>query len=78
MDDIEARIADVEYRLNRHEAVCEERWKTVFNKLEDFDERSTQRYEEHKREFGTFRAFAFSGMGAIILCLIGLLASGAQ
>jgi len=59
-----------------HEAVCEERWRTVFNKLEEFDERSTQRYEEHKQEFGTYRRFAFSGMGAIVLCLIGLLASG--
>ncbi len=62
--------------FEKHEAVCDERWKTVFNKLEEFDERSTQRYEEHKSEFGTYRRFAFSGLGAIVLCLVGLLASG--
>lgn len=66
---------DLENEFAKHEAICEERWKTVFNKLEEFDERSTQRYEESKAEFGIYRRFAFSGMGAIILCLIGLLAS---
>lgn len=62
--------------FEKHEAVCDERWKIVFNKLEEFDERSTQRYEEHRQEFGVYRRFAFSGLGAIVLCLIGLLATG--
>lgn len=63
-------------KFTTHEAVCAERWKTVFHKLEEFDERSSQRYEEHKKEFQTYRRLALSGMGVIVMFLLGLLASG--
>lgn len=63
-------------KFTTHEAVCAERWKTVFNKLEEFDERSSQRYEEHKNEFHTYRKLALSSLGLIVMFLLGLLASG--
>ena len=66
----------IESRFSKHEAVCAERWKTTFKKLEEFEKRSTERYEEHKREFSIYRRFVLTGMGIIIMFLLSLLASG--
>jgi hypothetical protein len=33
----ENRINDLELEMARHEAQCEERWKTTFNRLDDLD-----------------------------------------
>ena len=35
--DQENRINDLELEMARHEAQCEERWKTTFNRLDDLD-----------------------------------------
>ena len=78
---------DLKGQFQRHEAVCDERWKTVFNKidefdkrtsrrLEEFDRRSGERYEEHKREFGTYRKVALGALATIVMFLLGLLANG--
>ena len=36
--DQENRINDLELEMARHEAQCEERWKTTFNRLDDIEE----------------------------------------
>ena len=33
----ENRINDLELEMARHEAQCEERWKTTFNRLDELD-----------------------------------------
>ena len=35
----ENRINDLELEMARHEAQCEERWKTTFNRLDDIEDR---------------------------------------
>ena len=35
--DQENRVNDLELEMARHEAQCEERWKTTFNRLDDID-----------------------------------------
>ena len=35
--DQENRVNDLELEMARHEAQCEERWKTTFNRLDDLD-----------------------------------------
>ena len=35
--DLEARLRDVESRVDTHEAVCSERYKQIFNQLKDTD-----------------------------------------
>lgn len=61
MDELETRISRLEYRLHRHEGVCEERWKTVFNKLEEFD-KNLETAMSRQLQMG----------GALILFLAGL------
>ena len=36
--DQENRINDLEREMARHEAQCEERWKTTFNRLNDIED----------------------------------------
>ena len=36
--DQESRINDLELEMARHEAQCEERWKTTFNRLNDIED----------------------------------------
>ena len=36
--DQENRINDLELEMARHEAQCEERWKTIFNRLNDIED----------------------------------------
>ena len=36
--DQENRIRSIELEMAQHEAQCEERWKTTFNRLTDIDE----------------------------------------
>lgn len=39
-------IMEIDGRLTTHEAICAERWKTVFNQLEGIEERSGKRFDE--------------------------------
>ena len=36
--DQENRVNDLELEMARHEAQCEERWKTTFNRLDDIED----------------------------------------
>ena len=35
--DLNERVRDIEIEMAQHDAQCEERWKTTFNRLEDID-----------------------------------------
>lgn len=61
---MEDRVRHLELEMASHEAQCEERWKTTFNRLEDIDE-ALQRIESR----------VMAGGAAIILFMAGLLAS---
>ena len=61
---MEDRVRDLELEMASHEAQCEERWKTTFNRLEDIDE-TLERIESR----------VMAGGAAIILFMAGLLAS---
>jgi len=62
--ELDERVRTIELEMASHEAQCEERWKTTFNRLQDIDE-SLQRIESR----------VMAGGGAIILFMAGLLAS---
>ena len=48
--------------LEKHEAICAERWKTAFNRFDDFDN-SIKRIEQ----------ILIGGSGAVILFMAGLI-----
>jgi len=62
--ELDERVRTIELEMASHEAQCEERWKTTFNRLQDIDE-SLQRIESR----------VMAGGGAIILFMLGLLAT---
>ena len=62
--DLDERVREIEVEMASHEAQCEERWKTTFNRLNDIDEH-LQRIENR----------ILAGGGATLLFLIGLVAS---
>ena len=39
-------IMEIDGRLTTHEAICAERWKTVFNQLEGIEKRSARRFDD--------------------------------
>ena len=64
MSDIDQRVRDIEIELSQHEAQCEERWKTTFNRLmyiEDGIKRMDNRL--------------IMGAGSMILFLAGVIVS---
>ena len=52
----------VKMDLEKHEAICAERWKTAFNRFDDFDD-SIKRIEQ----------ILIGGSGAVILFMAGLI-----
>lgn len=62
--DLDERVREIEVEMASHEAQCEERWKTTFNRLNDIDEH-LQRIENR----------ILAGGGATLLFLMGLVAS---
>lgn len=64
MSDIDQRVRDIEIELSQHEAQCEERWKTTFNRLMDIEE-GIKRMESR----------LIMGAGSMILFLAGVIVS---
>lgn len=62
--DLDDRVREIEVEMASHEAQCEERWKTTFNRLNDIDDH-LQRIENR----------ILAGGGATLLFLMGVIAS---
>lgn len=60
----------------RHEAICEERWKTVFNEIREAKEEGRERWDEVRSYWAAIHRLIWAGGGALILFLAGLLAMG--
>jgi hypothetical protein len=60
--ELDERVRTMELEMASHEAQCEERWKTTFNRLEDIDD-ALQRIENR----------LISGGAATLLFLVGLI-----
>ena len=58
------RIPLLESRMAAHEAQCEERWKTTFNRLDDIGE-----------HLDRIESRVLAGGGTVIIFLLGLLAT---
>ena len=38
VDNVDMRVREIEVEMAQHEAQCEERWKTTFNRLQDIED----------------------------------------
>ena len=59
--------------LEKHEAICAERWKTVFNQLEGIEERSGKRFDSVESSITRIETILISVAGTIIVSAIGLI-----
>lgn len=62
---------DLAAELAKHEAVCEERWKTVFNQLKGIEERSAARFDSVEQTITRIENSFFSSVTRIETILIG-------
>ena len=70
------QLNELRAEFEKHEAVCEERWKTVFNEIRSAKEDSKGRADEIKDSVQSLHRLVWAGGGAVILFLAGMLASG--
>jgi len=62
VDNLDMRVRDIEIGMAQHDAQCEERWKTTFNRLMDIEE-GIKRMENR----------LVMGAGSMILFLAGVI-----
>ena len=53
--------------LEEHEAICAERWKTVFNQLRDIENRSAKRFDGVESTITRIETILISVAGTIIV-----------
>jgi|TARA_R110000824_G_scaffold310209_1_gene497504 hypothetical protein len=58
---------DLDNRFTTHEAVCAERWKTVFNQLEGIETRAGKRFDGVENSVSRLETILISAAGAGIL-----------
>ena len=59
--------------LEKHEAICAERWKTVFNQLEGVEERSGKRFDSIESSITRIETILISVAGTLIVSAVGLI-----
>lgn len=69
-------LNDLKSAFLQHEAVCEERWRTIFNELRDGKEESKERWAEVKHSVQSLHRLVWTGGGAVILFLAGIIVAG--
>ena len=62
VDNLDMRVRDIEIEMAQHDAQCEERWKTTFNRLMDIEE-GIKRMENR----------LIMGAGSMIIFLAGVI-----
>ena len=70
------QLNELKAEFEKHEAVCEERWKTIFNELREGKEESKERWAEVKVSVQSLHRLVWAGGGAVILFLAGMIAAG--
>lgn len=74
--DQQSSFQQLKAAFEKHEAVCEERWKSMFNELRDYKDESRERNAEIKDSVDALHKLIWSATGAAILFLLGVLVSG--
>ena len=68
-------IMEIDSRLTTHEAICAERWKTVFNQLEGIERRSGKRFDNVGESITRLETILISAAGGGLLAACGLIAA---
>ena len=68
-------IMEIDGRLTTHEAICAERWKTVFNQLEGIEKPSSKRFDDVGESITRLETILISAAAAGLLAACGLIAT---
>ena len=71
MDSVEAVAAE----LAKHEAICAERWKTIFNKIEDIESESDNRFNRIDEKTTRIESILIGCAGFLLVTLSGVVAT---
>lgn len=71
MDSVEGVAAE----LAKHEAICAERWKTIFNKIEDIESESDNRFNRIDEKTTRIESILIGCAGFLLVTLSGVVAT---
>ena len=71
MESVEAVAAE----LAKHEAICAERWKTIFNKIEDIESESDNRFNRIDEKTTRIESILIACAGFLLVSLSGVVAT---
>ena len=71
MDSVERVAAE----LAKHEAICAERWKTIFNKIEDIESESDNRFNRIDEKTTRIESILIGCAGFLLVTLSGVVAT---
>jgi hypothetical protein len=63
---------DVAAELAKHEAICAERWKTIFNKIEDIESESDNRFNRIDDKTTRIESILIGCAGFLLVTLSGV------
>ena len=61
--------------LAKHEAICAERWKTIFNKIEDIESESDNRFNRIDEKTTRIESILIGCAGFLLVTLSGVVAT---
>jgi len=73
INDNHEETMELDKRLSTHEAICAERWKTVFNQLEGIEKRSGIRFDNVGDSITRLETILISAAATGLLAGVGLL-----
>ena len=59
--------------LEKHEAICAERWKTVFNQLQAIEQRSAKRFDGVEESITRIETILIGAAGTAIVTMGGII-----
>ena len=68
-------IKEVAANLEKHEAICAERWKTIFNKIETMEKGASDRFNGIEEQVSRVENILLGSAGFLIVTLAGIVIS---
>ena len=66
-------VNEVAAELAKHEAVCAERWKTIFNKITDMEKGADKRFTNMDNQVSRIETILISVSGTLIVAGAGII-----
>ena len=64
--------ASLGHRISKHEAICAERWKTIFNKIEAMEKGASDRFNGIEEQVSRIETILLGSAGFLIVTLASI------